>query len=185
MRIQMTRGDLLQLSQSVQRLAPAKRDHAERFRLAADSIVKKAERVNKEHKAEIDADLAVLPVESRTQERIAEVRESRAKTLLSIEIEPQNLQVLVAAYVAFWRLPAANGVELGMPYEALRPLAEDLKVLKVWDAWNLGAKLIVEDPELEKEFPVGELPEDLEAEFPVGALSDDDGTLSNPMSRAD
>lgn len=174
MQIRMTRGDLLQLSQSVQRLAPAKRDHAERFRRAADAIVTQAETVNKEHKAEVQAALDLVPTESRTQEKIQATQTEKALTNIMVTIEPKDLQVLVAAYVAFWAFPLGQGVELGQPYASLNPFVEDLKALRVWTAWKLDVSLIVEDPELDKTFPVAELEEvPLDDRFPVSSLSTD------------
>lgn len=182
MQIRMTRGDLLQLSQSVQRLAPAKRDHAERFRRAADAIVTQAEAVNKEHKAEVKAALDLVPTDSRTQEKIQATQTEKARTNIMVAIEPKDLQVLVAAYVAFWAFPLQNGLELGQPYASLNPFVEDLKALRVWTAWKLDVSLIVEDPELDKAFPVSELEEvPLDDRFPVSDLPPGDPFDDRPL----
>ncbi len=173
MKINMTRGDLFQISQSVQRLAPAKPQHAELFRRGADGIVKRAKRIDKEHKAEIEAALKLIPEVERTNEKIAEVREEKAKTKIQIDIDPSELQVLTAAYVAFWSLTATPESTMGMPYVSLAPLAEDLNALGVWVAWGLGDRLVVPDPELESMYPAAKLDVvPLDQEFPVERLAD-------------
>ena len=175
MRFIITRGDLFQISQSVQKLAPAKPAHAERFRRAVDSIIKRAERINKEHKRECQADVDALPKGEQTQEKIRELREARAKTPIEIDIDPNELQTLAAAYVNFWSLNIAQGSAMGMPYEALNPMAQDLQVLGLWDAWKLGDKLLLPDPDLDEQYPVASLETTpLAEEFPIDALEDKD-----------
>lgn len=171
--IVLTRGNLFQMSQSVQKIAPAKPMHAERFRRAADGIIKRAKRIDKEHKAECAADEALVPADKLTQEKIKEIREARAETQIQIDIDPLDLQVLTAAYINFWSMPVAQGSPLGMPWELLSPLAEDLKVLGVWEPWKLGEKLIVEDKELETSLPLGAIETVPLAEvFPLAALGE-------------
>lgn len=184
MRITMTRGDLFQISQSVQRLAPAKPAHAERFRRTAESLINRAKRIDKDHKAECQADVDALPKEDQTQQKIAEIRKDRAATSVEIDLDPRDLQVLAAGYINFWTLPANDKTSLGMPYDALQPLAEDLKVFGVWDPWKLGEKLVIDDPSLDELLPLSLIETvPLDDELPLGALPGADAGLEGSSSQ--
>lgn len=172
MNIKMTRGDLLQLSQSVQKVVPAKTLHAEKYRRAAAAILKLAKKVNATHKDEIDATYKALPKEEQTEKALLKVREDFAKLPVVLVLDKEDFQALVAGFMNHWHLPV-NELGNGMPYEALKTLHEDLVALGAWATWDLGKKLVLPDPELDKILPLGDIDDGkTDEELPLEALED-------------
>lgn len=171
MKITLKRGELFQIARDAVQLKPAQPSDAERFRRFVQAVLDVNEPSAKLQREEYELATKDLPQADRTQEALDKIADDLASKPLFLHVEIKEIQAFTRACMAVWSAQGGpNG--LGMPFNILKALKEDLEAIGSWKNWSLGTRLLVDDPSLDLELPPDLFPDEdaLDDELPPTAF---------------